>query len=100
MSQFTSFSDVQKGDAREVRINLKLQHTNKQGVYKNKQKDALTCWAQGCNLCLECTTGGACYLCGTDIWKCQCGFGNIRKQPQLMNLHFEEYFELIKQEYS
>lgn len=98
MSFLTQLSDVQKGDTKQVRENLKLQHENKQGVYKNRNKDSLTCWGNSCGLCFECTNGG-CYLCGIDIWDCKCGFGNIRKQPHLMQIHFEDYIALIREHY-
>ena len=95
MSFLTRLSDVQKGNPKQVRINLQLQHQNKQGIFKSSGRDSLTCWGNQCSVCYECTTGG-CYQCGTDIWECECDFGNIRKEPDLMDMHFEDFFEIVK----
>jgi hypothetical protein len=101
MSFLTCFTDCKGSNSfcvKNFREGMALQHANRMGVYKCMRKDALTCWGNSCGLCYECTRGG-CYTCGADIWECKCGFGNIRKDPELMDLHLEDYLLLIREHY-
>lgn len=90
------FSDYSKGSVKDFREDMRLQHINRMGVHKCIKKDRLTCWKSGCSLCYECRTF-KCYACRNDIWLCNCTFGNIRIEPSLMELHFEDYLSYIRE---
>jgi hypothetical protein len=95
MSYITEFKDCVKGDLGIFRTNIFLQHQNRVGVHKVRVKDALTCFGNNCRICYECRTK-CCYACKGKLCVCTYGEGNIRLNPELMNLPAEDYLALIK----
>ena len=100
MSNLLHFKDCVKGDLASFRHCMALQQLNRMGVYKNKERDALTCFKSGCAQCFECLSM-KCYCCKEDIWECKCkdGEGNIRLNPLFMHLDFEEYLKIVRAPY-
>lgn len=100
MSNTIHFKDCVKGDVGTFRESMAMQQANRLGVHKSKEKDALTCFKQGCAQCYECRTM-LCYCCKANIWECICkeGEGNIRLNPQLIFIPFEDYLEIVRAPY-
>jgi len=88
------FHDCVKGDLSSFREGMLLYHSNRQGIFKDRNKDLISCFNQGCTLCYECTTF-KCFMCGHDMWECSCGVCNVRKNPHLRELHPEEYLSFV-----